>query len=153
VREGKLRYFANKFLLSFTGPFVTIYLLLIYQFLFGLLMLKVIQTVFQSPGIGMKEIGIVLFTSVKMGAYYGAMMTFSYALSLVLKRRKTIVYVYPVILQLLLSGLIYPFPLNMAFYETNLAREDIRVFWGVIAVLLLVSTGVQLNALREKSLL
>jgi len=153
VREGKLRYFANKFLMSFAGPFATMYLLLIFQFLFGLLMLNVIPTGFQSPGIGITEIGIVLFTSVKIGAYYGAMMTFSYALSLVLKRRKTIVYVYPVILQLIFSMLIYPFPSNMSFYYTNLSREDIGVFWGVIAVLLLVSSGVQLRALREKSLL
>lgn len=153
AREGKLRYFANKFFLSFAGPFVTMYLLLLFQFLFGLLMLRVIPTGFQSPGIGITEIGIVLFTSLKMGFYYGAIMTFSYTLSLVLKRRKTIVYVYPVILQLIFSMLIYPFPSNMSFYYTNLSREDIGVFWGVIAVLLLVSSGVQLRALREKSLL
>ena len=153
VREGKLRYFANKFLLSFAGPFVTIFLLLIFQFLFGLLMLKVIPTGFQSPGIGMKEIGIVLFTSLKMGVYYGAIMTFSYALSLVLKRRKTIVYVYPVILALFSVFLFNPPLHDMSYYYTNLVHEDIRFFWGVLITMLIVSFGVQLNALREKSLL
>ena len=153
VREGKLRYFANKFFMSFAGPFVTIFLLLIFQFLFGLLMMRMIPTGFQSPGIGMKEIGIVLFTSLKMGVYYGAIMTFSYALSLVLKRRKTIVYVYPVILALFSVFLFNPPLHDMSYYYTNLVHEDIRFFWGVLITMLIVSFGVQLNALREKSLL
>jgi len=153
VREGKLRYFANKFFMSFAGPFVTIFLLLIFQFLFGLLMMRMIPTGFQSPGIGMKEIGIVLFTSLKMGVYYGAIMTFSYALSLVLKRRKTIVYVYPVILVLFFVFLFNPPLHDMSFYYTGLVHENIEFFWGVLITMLLVSSGVQLNALREKSLL
>jgi hypothetical protein len=153
AREGKLRYFANKFLMSFAGPFVTMYVLLIFQFLFGLLMLRVIPTGFQSPGIGMKEIGIVLFTSLKMGFYYGVIMTFSYTLSLVLKRRKTIVYVYPVILVLFFIFLFNPPLHDMSYYYTNLVHENIRFFWGVLITMFIVSSGVQLNALREKSLL
>lgn len=153
AREGKLRYFANRFLLSFAGPFLTIFLLLIIQFLFGLLMMRVIPTGLQSPGIGMKEFGIVLYESLKMGFYYGTIMTFSYALSLVLKRRKTIVYIYPVIIVFLFEFLITPPILEMSFYYSNLLHADIRLFWGVLIAMLLVSAGLQLNALREKTLL
>ncbi len=153
VREGKLRYFANKFLLSFAGPFVTMYFLLIIQFLFGLLMKNVIPTGFQSPGIGMTEIGIVLFTSLKISTFYGAVMTLSYSLSLVLKRRKTIVYVYPVILVLFMIFLSNPPLHNMAYYYTNLVHENIKLFWGVLLTMLLVSLGLQLRASRETSLL
>lgn len=153
AREGKLRYFANRFLLSFAGPFLTIFLLLIFQFLFGLLMMRVIPTGLQSPGIGMKELGIVLFESLKMGFYYGAIMTFSYALSLVLKRRKTIVYIYPVIIVFLFEFLITPPILEMSFYYSGLVHKDMRLFLGLLITMLLVSAGLQLNALREKSLL
>lgn len=153
AREGKLRYFANRFLLSFAGPFLTIFLLLIIQFFFGLLMMRVIPTGLQSPGIGMKEFGIVLYESLKMGFYYGTIMTFSYALSLVLKRRKTIVYIYPVIIVFLFEFLITPPILEMSFYYSNLLHADIRLFWGVLIAMLLVSAGLQLNALREKTLL
>ena len=150
TREGKWRYYRNKFTLSFMGPFLTMFILLIIQFLFGILMLRLIPTGFRSPNIGLEEVGIVLLTSLRISIYNGAIITFSYALSLILKRKKALTYAYPVILGLLFTMVFMPAPFNMAFAYSNLIRNDYRIFWGSIIAMLLSALCVQLCALQEK---
>jgi hypothetical protein len=76
----------------------------------------------------------------------------SYTLSLVLSEGNHRICV-SVILVLFFIFLFNPPLHDMSYYYTNLVHENIRFFWGVLITMFIVSSGVQLNALREKSLL
>jgi len=142
IKEGKLKFYFSKSACISIVSFVEIFVLLILQFIAGLLLSSAGHL---QPGpLLVSDLLIVLGVSARIALLNAVIMCFSFSLSLYMERIPAAVYAVPLVVTLSLVLFLDPPAVNLSFYSSNLVHDAMAPFYLFLLFLTAISIALTL---------